>query len=112
MWFWRKRREKPENKKHELMVAMADGPDREYPMVMADGDIREIAGLMGQTLGVIGRWAAESEGQSEKVAYDLLLDIVKKNMENAQDVEIVSNVTGEQWLFYCGSRRAEDGDDQ
>ena len=81
MWFLPKRKNLPQNKKHELMVTMVDGAGRDCPMVVADGDIREIAGLMGRTLGQLGRWAAEREGQSGKVACDLLLDIVRRNIK-------------------------------
>ena len=104
MWFWRKRQDRPENRKHELMVTMADGPNHEYPMVMADGDIREIAGLMGQTLGLLGKAAAKDAGYAEKVAYDLLLAIVKENMENDKGAEIMTNCSGGQWLFHQGLR--------
>ena len=105
MWFWRKRRDRPENQKYELMVTMADGPNHEYPMVMADGDIRQIAALMGQTLGLLGKSAAKDEGYDKKVAYDLLLAIVKENMENDKGAEYMTRCSGEQWLFYNGLRR-------
>ena len=102
MWFKPRKRKRPENQKHELMVTMVDGAGRGCPMVVADGDIREIAGLMGRTLGQLGRWAAESEGQSEKAAYDLLMNIVRENMERELKSEWLFNCTGEQWLFYWG----------
>ena len=56
MWFLPKRKNLPQNKKRELMVTMVDSAGRDCPMVVADGDIREIAGLMGRTLGQLGRW--------------------------------------------------------
>ncbi len=110
MWFLPKRKNLPQNKKHELMVTMVDGAGRDCPMVVADGDIREIAGLMGRTLGQLGRWAAEREGQSGKVACDLLLDIVRRNIECELEGDMKLTCTGEQWLFYWGLMHPENRD--